>query len=107
MDLPWERFIISGPGTVNLLGQLMVVSSKLDFSFRDYQSDYKFVYMRYPNSFRATLTQIANGKKQYPFVCFMLINESSYQEQMVDHHTIFMTNFICYDFQILNRRRKC
>ena len=63
MDLPWEQFIISGPSTVNLLGQLMVVSSKLDFSFRDYQPDYQFVYMRYPNSFRATLTQIANGKK--------------------------------------------
>ena len=29
----------------------------------DYQPDYQFVYMRYPNSFRATLTQIANGKK--------------------------------------------
>ena len=62
MDLPWEQFIISGPSTVNLLGQLMVVSSKLDFSFRDYQPDHKFIYMRYPNSFRATLTQIANGK---------------------------------------------
>jgi hypothetical protein len=61
MDLPWEQFIVSGPTTVALLGQLMVVSSKIDFSFRDYQPDYNFVYMRYPNSFRATLTQIANG----------------------------------------------
>ena len=64
MDLPWERFIINGPSTVSLLGQLMVVSSKLDFSFREYQADYNFVYMRYPNSFRATLVQIANGRSR-------------------------------------------
>jgi hypothetical protein len=61
MDEPWQQFIISGPMTVNLLGQLMVVSSKLDFSFIDFSPNYQFVYMRYPQSFRATLTQIANG----------------------------------------------
>ena len=61
MDEPWEQFIISGPMTVNLLGQLMVVSSKLDFAFTDFSPNYKFVFMRYPQSFRATLTQIANG----------------------------------------------
>ncbi|CAF2109584.1 unnamed protein product [Rotaria magnacalcarata] len=60
MDLPWEQFIVSGPATVNLLGQLMVVSSKHDFSFQDFMPDYKFLYMRFPRSFRATLTQIAN-----------------------------------------------
>ncbi|CAF1432190.1 unnamed protein product, partial [Rotaria sordida] len=60
MDLPWEQFIVSGPATVILLGELMVVASKLDFSFRDYQPDYTFVYIRYPKSFRATLTQIAD-----------------------------------------------
>lgn len=62
MDLPWEQFIIHGPMTVNLLGQLMVVSSKLDFSFLEFQTNYTFLYMRYPDSFRATLTQITNGK---------------------------------------------
>ncbi|CAF3752615.1 unnamed protein product, partial [Rotaria sordida] len=63
MDLPWEQFIVSGPATVILLGELMVVASKLDFSFRDYQPDYTFVYIRYPKSFRATLTQIADVMK--------------------------------------------
>ena len=62
MDEPWQQFIVSGPMTVNLLGQLMVVSSKLDFSFVDFFPDSKFVYMKYPSSFRATLTQIANGE---------------------------------------------
>ena len=61
LDEPWEQLIISGPMTVNLLGQLMVVSSKLDFSFIDSLSNYQFVFMKYPQSFRATLTQIANG----------------------------------------------
>jgi hypothetical protein len=61
MDEPWQQFIIGGPMTVNLLGQLMVVSSKLDFSFIDISPDYKFTYMKFPQSFRATLTQIANG----------------------------------------------
>ena len=62
MDEPWQQFIISGPMTVILLGNLMIVSSKLDFSFVDFSPNYKYVYMRYPQSFRATLTQISNGK---------------------------------------------
>ena len=62
MDEPWQQFIITGPITVNLLGQLMLVSSKLDFSFRRFSPNYHFEHMKYPDSFRATLTQISHGQ---------------------------------------------
>lgn len=64
MDEPWQQFIIGGPATVNLLGQVMVVSSRLDFSFVDTVPNHKYVFMQYPQSFRATLVQIANGNVQ-------------------------------------------
>ncbi|CAF1276891.1 unnamed protein product [Didymodactylos carnosus] len=60
IDMPWQKFIVSGPVGVNLLGQLMVLSTKLDFSFRDSAPNYTYRYVRHPNSFRATLVQIAN-----------------------------------------------
>lgn len=62
MDMPWEQLIISGPMTVQLLGQLIVLSSKLDFSFLDYSPNSTFIYMQYPQSFRSTLLQIGDSK---------------------------------------------
>lgn len=50
----------NGPATINLLGQIMVLSSKKDFSFLVTSPNYNFTYMNHPGSFRATLAQIAN-----------------------------------------------
>lgn len=50
----------NGPSTINLLGQIMVISSKKDFSFRTNLPNATFVYVKYPDSFRATLIQLAN-----------------------------------------------
>ncbi|CAF1139648.1 unnamed protein product, partial [Didymodactylos carnosus] len=60
-DEKWHELLAPGPVAINLLGQLMILSSKLDFSFRDSAPDHKFVYIKYPQSFRATLVQISNG----------------------------------------------
>ena len=50
----------NGPTTINLLGQIMVISSKKDFSFIVNSPNATFKYVQYPNSFRATLVQLAN-----------------------------------------------
>ncbi len=50
----------NGPITINLLGQIMVISSKKDFSFRSHLANVTFSYVKYPESFRATLIQLAN-----------------------------------------------
>ncbi|CAF4699342.1 unnamed protein product [Rotaria socialis] len=60
IDYPWQQFVSAGPMAINILGQLIVISSKTDFSFRDSNQNYQFKYMRHPQSFRATLIQIAN-----------------------------------------------
>ena len=44
-----------------VMGQIMVLSSKKDFSFKVTSPDYNFKYMKHPGSFRATLAQIANA----------------------------------------------
>ncbi|UJR17428.1 hypothetical protein I4U23_004323 [Adineta vaga] len=60
IDYPWQRFISAGPVAINILGQLIVLSTKIDFSFKDSVNDYKFKYIRHPQSYRATLIQISN-----------------------------------------------
>lgn len=62
IDSTWENLIVNGPTAVNLFGQIMVLSSKVDFSFREGNPNQIFLYIKYPDSFRATLTQISNGK---------------------------------------------
>ncbi|CAF0800080.1 unnamed protein product [Didymodactylos carnosus] len=60
IDQPWEEMIISGPISISLLGQVLVISSKRDFSLEENRPEGGFKYIRYPKSFRATLTQISN-----------------------------------------------
>ncbi|CAF2109589.1 unnamed protein product [Rotaria magnacalcarata] len=60
IDSTWENLIASGPTTVNLLAQIMVLSSKLDFSLKLAAPKYSFTYVKYPDSFRVTLGQISN-----------------------------------------------
>lgn len=50
----------SGLETINLLGKLIVISTKANFSFQDSIPNYIFRYMRHPHSFRTTIIQIAN-----------------------------------------------
>jgi tetratricopeptide (TPR) repeat protein len=60
MEETWEELVVAGPITVNYVGNLMVLSSKKDFAFTLPKPDHVYQYIKYPNSFRATLVQIAN-----------------------------------------------
>ena len=60
IDYPWQQLISAGPMTINILGQLIVISTKIDFSLKTSAPDYQFKYIRHPESYRATLIQIAN-----------------------------------------------
>lgn len=59
-DTPWENFIMPGPTVISLLGQLMVLSGKVDFSLAENSPNRTFQYIRNPTSFRATLVQVSN-----------------------------------------------
>ncbi|CAF3408733.1 unnamed protein product [Rotaria sp. Silwood1] len=61
IDKAWEDCMITAPATLNLLGQVMVVASRVDVSFDHYSPNRVYQYIKYPKSFRATLLQISNG----------------------------------------------
>ena len=81
IDSTWENLMVNGPTAVNLFGQIMVLSSKLDFSFREANPNQIFIYIKYPDSFRATLTQISNGK-----FFFSSLNSSRFSSQKLGMH---------------------
>ncbi|CAF0808771.1 unnamed protein product [Didymodactylos carnosus] len=60
IDQPWEEMITAGPTAIQLLGQVIVISSRADFSVEDSKPADGFKYMQFPRSFRATLIQISN-----------------------------------------------
>ena len=56
----WDELVVAGPIIVNYIGNLMVLASKKDFAFTLPTPNHIYQYMKYPNSFRATLVQVAN-----------------------------------------------
>ena len=60
IETTWEEMVVAGPIIVNYIGNLMVLASKKDFAFTLPTSNHIYRYMKYPNSFRATLVQVAN-----------------------------------------------
>lgn len=62
IDEAWMSCMITAPATINLLGSVMVVASRVDVSFEQYSPNHVYKYIKYPKSFRATLLQISNGK---------------------------------------------
>ncbi|CAF1021089.1 unnamed protein product [Rotaria sordida] len=60
IDKAWEDCMITAPATINLLGQVMVVASRVDVSFDHYSPNRVYQHIKYPKSFRATLLQISN-----------------------------------------------
>ncbi|CAF1584554.1 unnamed protein product [Rotaria magnacalcarata] len=56
----WEDLVVAGPITVNYISNLMLVASRRDFALVSPTPDHVYTYIKYPNSFRATLVQVAN-----------------------------------------------
>ena len=68
----WEDFLTPAPMCISLLGQLMVISTRADFSLELTPPKDGFKLMRWPNSFRASLVQVCERfflrKKTKPLV---------------------------------------
>lgn len=56
----WQDLIGVAPHTLALLGQIMVVGGKKDFSLISDIFQTKFEFIKYPSSFKATLSQLGN-----------------------------------------------
>ncbi|XP_061107808.1 uncharacterized protein LOC133135067 [Conger conger] len=57
----WEEYLTPAPMSIAILGELIFISSKTDFSVRKGGPDGGFKYAKYPDSFRACLMQVCNS----------------------------------------------
>ncbi|KAL4593057.1 hypothetical protein GN956_G27134, partial [Arapaima gigas] len=57
----WEEFLLPAPTSVAILGQLVFISAKKDFSVNHGMKDKQFKFIDYPESFRACLMQVCNS----------------------------------------------
>ncbi|XP_051784940.1 uncharacterized protein LOC114653829 isoform X8 [Erpetoichthys calabaricus] len=57
----WEEFLMPGPLSIAILGELVFISSNDDFSINKSPPIGGFKYIRYPDSFRACLMQVSNN----------------------------------------------
>nr|XP_023697198.1 uncharacterized protein LOC111859069 [Paramormyrops kingsleyae] len=55
----WEEYLMNVPLAVAILGELVSISSTVDFSISPPEGGFK--YIKYPDSFRACLMQVANS----------------------------------------------
>jgi hypothetical protein len=60
LEQAWEEMLVKAPEVIALLGQITVLSGSADFSLTNNTPVNGFQYMRHPQSFRATLTQVSN-----------------------------------------------
>ncbi|XP_061106747.1 uncharacterized protein LOC133134562 [Conger conger] len=57
----WKEYLTPAPMSIAILGELIFISSKTDFSVRKGGPDGGFKYAKYPDSFRACLMQVCNS----------------------------------------------
>ena len=55
----WQEFLVVAPMCVGLLGELISISTKADFSLAKKPPKDGFQLLRWPNSFRASLLQVS------------------------------------------------
>ena len=60
LNQPWETLFIQAPSLISLLGQLTVMSGQVDFSLAVSPPVQGFRHVNFPNSFRATLSQVGH-----------------------------------------------
>lgn len=57
----WEQFVMPAPTSIAILGHLMAIATKTDFSLDKHIPKGGFKFLKYPGSFRACLVQISNS----------------------------------------------
>ncbi|KAG7326042.1 hypothetical protein KOW79_010967 [Hemibagrus wyckioides] len=57
----WEEYLTPAPLSVAILGELVFISSKTDFSINKNPPKDGYKFIRYPESFRACLMQVCNS----------------------------------------------
>ncbi|XP_052076361.1 uncharacterized protein LOC127714343 [Mytilus californianus] len=56
----WDSLLTSTPTSIALIGNLMLIATESDFTLLENAPKDGFKYLKYPNSFRASLVQLSN-----------------------------------------------
>ncbi|XP_039609853.1 uncharacterized protein LOC120529784 [Polypterus senegalus] len=83
----WEEFLMPGPLSIAILGELVFISSRDDFSINKNAPKDGFKYIRYPESFRACLMQVTNSG-------WMAFNEAHKNMDKIRLHSANVPNYM-------------
>ncbi|GAA6087981.1 uncharacterized protein LOC113650516 [Tachysurus ichikawai] len=90
----WEEYLTPAPLSIAILGELVVISSKTDFSINKNPPKGGYKFIRYPESFRACLMQVCNSG-------WWAFNEAHKNMDQIRLHTMAVPDYMKMAVKIL------
>ncbi|XP_017337386.1 uncharacterized protein LOC108272983 [Ictalurus punctatus] len=90
----WEEYLTPAPLAIAILGELVFISSKDDFSINKNPPKDGYKYIRYPDSFRACLMQVCNSG-------WWAFNEAHKNMDQIRLHTMAVPDYMKTAVKIL------
>ncbi|KAB5517623.1 hypothetical protein PHYPO_G00169290 [Pangasianodon hypophthalmus] len=90
----WEEYLTPGPLSIAILGELVFISSKTDFSINKNPPKEGYKYIKYPDSFRACLMQVCNSG-------WWAFNEAHKNMDQIRLHTMAVPDYMKTAVKIL------
>ncbi|XP_062393159.1 uncharacterized protein LOC134080638 [Sardina pilchardus] len=93
----WEEYLTPAPLSIAIMGELVNISSKTDFSINKNPPKGGFEYIKYPESFRACLMQVCNSG-------WWAFNEAHKSMDQIRLHTLTVPDYMKNAVKILFQR---
>ncbi|XP_030641441.1 uncharacterized protein LOC115821791 [Chanos chanos] len=90
----WEEYLTPAPLSIAIMGELVFISSKTDFSINKNPPKGGYKYIKYPESFRACLMQVCNSG-------WWAFNEAHKSMDQIRLHTSTVPDYMKTAVQIL------
>ncbi|XP_058261344.1 uncharacterized protein LOC131362973 [Hemibagrus wyckioides] len=90
----WEEYLTPAPLSIAILGELVFISSKTDFSINKNPPKGGYKFIRYPDSFRACLMQVCNSG-------WWAFNEAHKNMDQIRLHTMTVPDYMKMAVKIL------
>ncbi|XP_036421380.1 uncharacterized protein LOC118804868 [Colossoma macropomum] len=90
----WEKYLTPAPLSIAILGELVYISSKTDFSINKNPPKDGYKYIKYPDSFRACLMQVCNSG-------WWAFNEAHKNMDQIRLHTMAVPDYMKSAVKIL------
>ncbi|KAF7686493.1 hypothetical protein HF521_015855, partial [Silurus meridionalis] len=90
----WEEYLTPAPLSIAILGELVFISSKDDFSINKNPPKNGYQYIKYPDSFRACLMQVCNSG-------WWAFNEAHKNMDQIRLHTMAVPDYMKTAVKIL------